>query len=212
VTRSVEHLIPGGLEPPASIPPDVFQLATETYVDCRRVDMGTLAGQLGISRSTLFRRAGRRDELLGEVLWYLTRVTLHEALEEAGERTGLDRVLFVIKAVMLTVSAEPYLRRFLEQEPEVALRILTSKHGPVQAGITEALERLLAEEQERGLILAVDRSALAYATVRIGEGFLYADVIADHEPDIDGALQLIASLVRAEAADPAAAPHPRSVR
>jgi AcrR family transcriptional regulator len=214
MAQAAEQLIPGGLAPPPEIPPDIFAAATRTYVECRRVDMGRLAAELGISRATLFRRAGRRDALLGQVLWYLTRQTLAEALEAAGERAGLERVLFTVEYVMRKVSGEVFLRAFLEREPEIALRILTSKHGPIQQGIAETLERVLEEEQQRGMVLGIDRQALAYAIVRLGEGFLYADVIADQEPDVEGALQLMSSLLVAEAVDAprSTATHPKTAR
>jgi hypothetical protein len=44
----------------------------------------------------------------------------------------------------------------------------------------------------------VDPGALAYAIVRIGESFLYADVIADNDPDVDQAVTLVSRLLRAE--------------
>jgi hypothetical protein len=65
--------------------------------------------------------------------------------------------------------------------------------------VIDGLERLLAHEESRGeLRLGVDPAALAYAIVRIGESFLYADVIADNDPDVDQAVTLVSRLLRAE--------------
>jgi AcrR family transcriptional regulator len=192
-------LATGAVEPPADIPSDIFEAALATYLDCRRLDMRALAGELGISRATLYRHAGGRDRLLGEVIWFRTRQGLALAAESTRHLKGEKRVMTVVKAFMRGVHEAAPVRRLLEAEPETALRILTSKHSPVQRGVIDALERLIAREEERGeLRTGVDPGALAYAIVRIGESFLYADVIADNDPDVEAAVTLVARLLRAE--------------
>ena len=190
-------LIPEGTTPPEEIPPEIFQAALATFTERRRLDMRAMAAELGMGRATLYRKVGNRDRLLGEVVWFLTRRALVAAIEQAGDRTGADRVVAVADSFMSFVRAQQDLRRLLEAEPEAALRILTSKQGPVQQGIVEALERLLAQEEERGhLRLSIDRYTLAYVIVRVGESFLYADVIADNEPDVKAAVEVVARLLR----------------
>jgi AcrR family transcriptional regulator len=49
----------------------------------RRVDMQGLADELGVSRVTLFRRIGSRDELISQALWRLSERIL--ALVRLGE-------------------------------------------------------------------------------------------------------------------------------
>jgi AcrR family transcriptional regulator len=187
------------VEPPADIPREIFDAAVDTYLDCRRLDMRALAGELSISRATLYRHAGGRDRLLGEVIWYRTRLALARAAEDTEQLTGEKRVVAIVERFMRIVHESAPLRRLLEAEPETALRILTSKHGPVQRRVIDALEALIAFEEERGeLRPGVDRGALAYAIVRIGESFLYADVIADNDPDVDQAVTLVARLLRSE--------------
>lgn len=191
------EFVSGGVEPPADIPPEIFEAAAATYLDCRRLDMRALSGELGISRATLYRHAGGRDRLLGEVLWQRTRLALVFAGEGARTLSGEKRVVTIVDRFMRLVNESAPLHRLLEAEPETALRLLTSKHGPVQRGVIEALERLLEFEEERGeLRPGVDNGALAYAIVRIGESFLYADVIADNDPDVSQAVTLVARLLR----------------
>jgi AcrR family transcriptional regulator len=195
--RSFEDLVPEGTAPPEQIPAEIFEAALATYRERRRLDMRALAAQLKIGRATLYRKVGNRDRLLGELMWYLTRVAMSWALDEAGDRRGADRVIEVLRRFMSAVNGSRELRHFLESEPEAALRILTSKHGPIQSGVTDALASLLAEEEERGTLRPmIDRATLAYVIVRIGEGFLYADVIADQEPDVDAAVEVVARLLR----------------
>jgi AcrR family transcriptional regulator len=191
------EIIAAGVEPPAEIPPDIFKAALTTFLDRRRLDMRALAGELGISRATLYRRVGGRDYLLGEVIWYLARRSLARAYDGTEELRGEERIAAVVERFMRYVQSQPALARLLEAEPEAALRILTSKHGPVQRGIIEVMERLMEVEEARGnLRLGIDHATLAYAIVRIGESFLYADVIADNDPDVDQAVAVIGRLLR----------------
>ena len=196
-SNAFAEIVPGGTEPPDTIPAEIFEAALTVYRERRRLDMRALAAALGMGRATLYRKVGNRDRLLGEVLWYLTRVAMTCALVDGEGKRGAERVVAVLRVFMSKVNESPELRHFLETEPEAALRILTSKHGPIQSSVTEGLERLLVDEEERGhLHPTIDRSTLAYVIVRIGEAFLYSDVIADQDPDVDAAVEVVAQLLR----------------
>jgi AcrR family transcriptional regulator len=190
-------LVPEGADLPADVPPEIFRAALATVLARRRLDMRALALETGMARATLYRKVGDRDRLLGEVLWYLTRREWIRALEGSQSTEGAPRVVEVLRRFMHRVEEGPALRRLLEEEPEATLRILTSKHGSLQGRIIQTVERLLAQEEERGTLRPfIDRPTLAYVIVRIGESFLYADVIADGEPDVDRAVEIIARLLR----------------
>jgi AcrR family transcriptional regulator len=166
-------------------------------IDLRRLDMRGLATDVGMARATLYRKVGSRDRLLGEVLWYLTRMEWARAFNGTEDLSGAPRVVEVIRRFMTRVQEGTALRRLLDAEPEATLRILTSKHGTIQQRIIGTVERFLALEEERGALRPfIDRQTLAYVIVRIGESFLYADVIADTEPDVDRAVEIIARLLR----------------
>lgn len=192
----VTAILPEGLDRPTSVPDDIFEAALATFLAERRLDMRGLAGELGISRATLYRRVGGRDHLLGQVMWFLTRIAIVRALEQADGLSGRERVLMVVDNLMRFMDGRAALRRLLDAEPEAALRILTSKHGPIQAGITEALERLIQEEIRAGnLETRIEPTTLAYVIVRVGESFLYADAIASGEPDMDQAAEVMSHLL-----------------
>lgn len=196
--RDLSGLLPDGVEPPTDLPADIFDAALKTYLDQRRLDMRSLAQELGIGRATLYRRAGSRDRLLGAVLWYLTRRNLGRADRKVAHLTGTDRILTHFQIFLHDANGHPSLRRFLNAEPEAALRILTSKRGIVQAGVVAHTTRLLAQERDAGTFdPAMELPTLAYVMVRIAESFLYADVIADGEPDVDQAIEVLRHLLRA---------------
>lgn len=192
-------IVPEGVEPPADIPPEIFDAALRTYRGERRLDMRALAAELGIGRSSLYRKVQSRDHLLSAVLWFLARRAIVKALEATLDLSGPDRVLAVISIFLHGLHDQPELRRLLHEEPEAALRVLTSKQGDVQRNMIAAVERLLAaEETVAARQLTLDRGTLAYVMVRIGESFLYADVIADNESDVDRAVEVVAQLLGAE--------------
>jgi hypothetical protein len=101
---------------------------------------------------------------------------------------------------VITVSDQSVpLRQFLASDPEAALRVLTGAHGGVQERFIDAFERLRALEAARGhLALSLDLASVSYPIVRIAEGFLYADAIADRDCDIDRAITLIDELLRGQ--------------
>jgi AcrR family transcriptional regulator len=194
------ELVPEGTEPPAGIPAPIFDAALRTFLEQRRLDMQALAGEVGISRATLYRRVGDRDRLLGAVIWFLTRHAIARAVDATDGLDGGQRVLAVVERFMRDVERQPALRRLLDAEPEAALRILTSKRGPVQRGVIGVVQRLLEEERQRGAMeLQMESNTLAYVIVRIGESFLYADVIAAADPDVGQAVDVIGQLLNASA-------------
>jgi AcrR family transcriptional regulator len=173
-------------------------LAARWVCEGRRLDMQGLADELGVSRATLFRHAGGREALLGKALWMLTERTLDaasarwEAQRPEGElhTPGTGRQLNAI------VSQSRGLRRLLDDEPALTLRVLTDPLGPVQPGIVTFVEALLRRDiEEFGLVTIIEPNALAYALVRLGESFLYADVLAARKPDVATADRLQQALI-----------------
>jgi Tetracyclin repressor-like, C-terminal domain len=94
------------------------------------------------------------------------------------------------------VSQSRGLRRLLDHEPALAIRVLTDPRGQIQTGIVAFVEDLLRRDvAEFGLVTITEPGALAYALVRLGESFLYADVLAARRPDVETASRLQRALV-----------------
>jgi AcrR family transcriptional regulator len=193
---TLAHVLPEGTDPPGGIPTEIFRAAVDCYLQQRRLDMRALSAELGMGRATLYRRVGSRDQLLGEVLWFLTRHLVAQGLKDAEGLRGRAFIMTALESAMRSVSAQPTVRRFLDQEPEAALRILTSKQGPIQGGLVSVMQHMLEIEVEAGeLELTLDPATLAFVIVRIAEGFLYADVIGHGEPDVDAAMRIVGQLL-----------------
>jgi AcrR family transcriptional regulator len=196
VRDDVRVVLPAGTAPPAAVPPQIFAAAADTYAAGRRLDMQSLARQLGVGRATLYRRAGNREDLLDEVIWWRARRMVTRQLLSAGSESGADRIAAVVGGVLRGVEADKPLRLFIQSDPDTALRILTGRGSVTATGLTAALERLIDLERSRGCFDAeLDTSALAYAIMRISEGFLYADALADRVPDSGRAVAVIRALL-----------------
>jgi AcrR family transcriptional regulator len=190
-------VLPGGAAAPAGIPAEIFAAAVDTFAAGQRLDMRSLARRLGVARATLYRRAGNREHLLDELLWWRARRLITDHVQATGDLAGAARLTAVIGGSMRVIGTDRPLRVFLESDPETALRILTGTRSTVHRGTAQALENLIDLERARGAFDAtVDTPTLAYAIVRITEGFLYADVIADRPPDIGRAVTVIEALLR----------------
>ena len=121
----VRAVLPDGIDPPPSVPPRMFMAALDTYASCRRLDMQSLARHLGVGRATLYRRAGNREELLDEVIWWRSRRLVTGQLRAASGLSGAARIAAVIGGVLRAVQRDRALRFFIEADPDTALRILT---------------------------------------------------------------------------------------
>jgi AcrR family transcriptional regulator len=164
----------------------------------RRLDMQGLADELGVSRVTLFRRVGSREDLLSQALWLLTERMLEAAAAqwEAERPEGELHTPGTGRHINAMVAGSEGLRRLLDDEPALTIRVLTDPRGRVQAGIVAFIEDLLRRDvAEFGLVTIIEPGALAYALVRLGESFLYADVLAARKPDVATANRLQQALI-----------------
>src|SRR6059058_4594727 len=131
-------------------PAAAFKAARRMYLKGRRVDMQALAAELEVSRTTLYRWTGQREQLLADVLWSLSDEIFEQAKADHPEHTGPERLLGIFRQhVGALVQAKP-LHLFLQQETGAALRILTSPDGGVQPRTVQRLAELYREEHDAG--------------------------------------------------------------
>ena len=178
-------------------PLDLHQLARAWFVDARRIELTKLALELGISRATAYRWAGSTEQLIGEVLAAIVAETF-ERIRAASDATGTPLVLEVLEGTMRQAHAFEPLRRYLAQHPQTGLRLVASKHGPVQARTIKLVGDLIdAEIEADRLHLTVPTEVMAYALTRIVESFLYADLITGAKPDLDNAVKILELMLSA---------------
>lgn len=175
---------------------DAFKRARREFVDGNRLDMQSLAAGLGVNRVTLYRWVGSREKLLAEVLWSLTSRTVQKRLENLGPASG-SRLIPLMTEFVRDVTANLGMRRFLDEEGDLALRLITMSSGGFQPRFIALVHRLLAEDIESGRLKSpVPLDDLAFTVVRIVESYVHRRIITGEEPDADGAGRVLGALLR----------------
>ncbi|HET6154460.1 MAG TPA: QsdR family transcriptional regulator [Marmoricola sp.] len=182
-------------------PADAYAAATRAYLAGQRLDMRQLAGEVGVSRNTLYRWTGGREQLIGDVAWRLSEAAIRDIWASTARRRGSSRLLAALRGYVVVTVGSHALQSFVRNETYAALRLLTSR-GPFQDRLVAEVQRLIDEEAARGSWAPRSETALlAYGVVRLIEGFVYntasgeqAGLLQD-DPAIDDALAVIRLLL-----------------
>ena len=158
--------------------------------------MSALSDELGVNRVTLYRWVGSREQLLVEVIWSLAQRTL-EKNDRGVRATGAERVVRIVTRFLGDVISNAGMRRWLADEGELAMRLLTRHDTDFQPRLIDAMEDILREESDAGrLSLPVDLHEVAYVIVRLIESYTYLDLITGEEPDARRAEPVLRMLLR----------------
>ena len=180
-------------------PVDLESLARQWFLGAKRIELQKLAVELGISRATAYRWAGSAEQLVGQVLASLVDDTYEQIIQRTTS-TGSERVLEVLERGMRSANEFQPLRQFLAKDAQLGLKIVASRHGPVQGRTIANIQKLLEEEVDAGhMTLPVAPDVMAYALTRIAESFLYADLITGATPELDNASEILKLMLRQEA-------------
>jgi AcrR family transcriptional regulator len=170
--------------PAAASREDVIAAALHRYLRGHRVEVQAIAAELGLGRATIYRWYGSRDGLLAEVLFRAAEPLLADARGNARGQ-GRAALLETFDRFNRSLADSPALGRFLEDEPEVALRIITSG-GALEPRMVAMIADLIEEEARAGAYEPpVEPSTMAYAVVRLAEAFLFSDTVAEIRGDVD---------------------------
>lgn len=163
-----------------------YTLARERLLAGERIDMQQLAAESGVDRSTLFRWVGSRDQLTGRILHEVGQHTLSGILGRLRDR-GVGGAPLIAEALGCFADElinAPFFRTYLRREPERALRLLTTSAGFIQREMIGVVRQLLADEVDpSALSYPMPLDDLAYLVIRIGESFIYTDLITGGVPD-----------------------------
>jgi AcrR family transcriptional regulator len=164
---------------------DVVRVVRQQYLNGQRVDLTVVARELGLGRATIYRWFGSREALISEAIVREFDLLL-ERKRSAVKGTGARWLLEILDGINRALSRSAALRRLLEQERQVGLRLLTSSGGGVQPRVVASVRELIEEQVSAGMYTPpASPDTLAYALVRLMEAFLYNDAAAgirgDHE-------------------------------
>lgn len=175
---------------------DAFKLARRKFLGAERIDMTALAGELGVNRVTLYRWVGSRNRLLVEVVWSVAQRTL-ERVDASVKARGAERVVQVVTRFLDAVITSDGMRRWLAEEGELAMRLLTRHDTGFQPRLIDWIHSLLVEESDAGrLDLPADLHEVSYVIVRLIESYTYLDLITGEVPDARRAEPILRLLLR----------------
>jgi AcrR family transcriptional regulator len=173
-------------------------LAVRTYRRGERLDLQALAAELRISRASLYRWFGSREDLIGEVLSHEYELAL-AAAKARGAGSGAYRIADVLHHLQTMIANSRPLATLLAQEPRIALSVLTSSGSPFQQGVVASIADLIRDTGARdGYEPLIDVETLAYALVRLAEAFIYNDAVAGIRGEIEQLHAVDRLLLRAE--------------
>ena len=186
--------------PAAASRDDVLATATARYLRGERIDVLSIASELGVGRTTIYRWFGTREELIGEVLPRVTKPLLDQARADALGR-GADRLVDTFDRFNRSLVAAPALREFVDREREAAVRIITSGAGNVQRRNVEMITEVIEAEVRAGSYdPPVEPATLGYAIVRLAEAFIFNESATGMGDSVDRLREVEAALLGATGA------------
>jgi AcrR family transcriptional regulator len=177
------NLKPG--RPAAADRDDVLQAAVRRFRDGERIDMQALAREVGVGRTTIHRWFGTREDLIAEAMLVVAAPLLERARGKAGGSGGAA-LLDTLDRYNRSLTRGPALQAFLAAERDVALRIISASTGRVHPRTVAAITRIIEAEVAAGRYQPpIEPHKLAYALTRLGEAFLFTDVVDGRAADVD---------------------------
>ena len=127
-------------------------------------------------------------------LGFITNANIEAEVTAAGP----ERVVRVVTRFLDDVITNPGMKRWLAEEGESAMRLLTRHETGFQPRLIEAVEDMLRDETDAGrLALSADLHEVAYVIVRLIESYTYLDLITDVSPGAGRAGAILGVLMRA---------------
>lgn len=193
----LQRQLDGSSTRPRATPVDALKTASRWLGQGRRLDVQALAAELGVSRVTLHRWIGTRDQLLVEVLWHLAERSLTRLADEvAREHPPRSHTAEILSRWTDDVLVHPGIRQ-LQTEGDLLARLLTRDASEFQSRIIALVTDLLTADIEHGRVtIDLPPGELAYATIRIVESFVHTPAITGGAPDSVRNARVLRALLR----------------
>ncbi len=172
---------------------DAFRLARRRWLAGERVDMSAMAAELDVNRVTLYRWIGSRETAAGRDRLGARRAHARRRRAPRCAARGAERVVAIVTRFVEVVIANPGMQRWLADEGELAMRLLTRSDRGFQPRLIDWVDGLLEREQVE---LDADRREVAYVIVRVIESYTYLDLILGERPDARRAEPILRLLLR----------------
>ena len=164
-------------------PIDALRLAVRRFHAGQRIDIQAIARELGVSRITVHRWVGTREDLLTETLWSVSDRALSalamRTRQEPGSRTAAVLTIWIDELL-----AHPGIRQLQDNENDLFTRLTTRDISEFQRRLIHRVHEMLAADRDAArLTIELDLDDLAYTTVRIAEAFIHTRAITGEAPD-----------------------------
>ena len=179
-------------------PDAVLRAAAQHFGAHASLDMDTLAAELNISRATLYRLAGSRDELLAEVFWLVARRVFEAAAAAQPSVRGADGVIGLSRSYAALLSGGIPLRKFYADEPQTATRLLFSPVHAVHLRSVAAQQEVFATAGVLTGLSDDEARARAALYVRVMESVMFGDLLGTGQIDFATAEPILRSLMEGE--------------
>ena len=194
--RSVAYRAALGETPKRVGPADAFHGAQETVLAGRKLDMVTLAAELGVGRATLYRWVGDRDQLLAEVLTANVLGVIDYATANA-RGTGKRFLQDGVSRFLQVLADSDAVRAFLANEGAAGVLMVTAPRGPVRPKLVARVAEVIEEEARAGRYRPpATPEQLADGLVSMAERFLHHGGDPTLNPDPATARLMIRLLLR----------------
>ena len=176
-------------------PAAAFARARQLFTAGERLDMGRLADDLGVARTTLYRWTGDRDRLLADVLWAETKGALDAlaAVASAGPYPHTETIAVGFIDVLCGSQA---VRAFLLSEGQRALLTLTVPSSTYRTRLLDYVAGLIENDAAHGYKPPEEPRLLADTVISMTERFLHNGGEPDANPSPEMAQRAIALLLR----------------
>lgn len=174
-----------------------FSTACGWFMAGRRIDISALAEEVGVSRVTMHRWVGTRDELLSEVMWHLTERTLDRLLADVDAAGITPRAPELLGRYVEAVASNTGVLRLQREEPDAFVRLCTTAASAFQTRMIAKVAEVLAGDRAAGhLSIDLDDSELAFAVVRLLEAYAHAPTLTGDPADPALATRVLRALLR----------------
>lgn len=174
-----------------------FHVACRWFMAGRRLDISALAEDVGVSRVTMHRWVGTRDELLTEVMWHLTSGTLDRILAEIDAEGISPRAPELLGRYVGVIAGNAGVLRLQVDEPETFVRLCTTSASTFQRRMVARVAEVLRADRRAGHAtaeLAIDE--LAFAVVRLLEAYAHAPSLTGDPVDAALTTRVLRAFIR----------------
>ena len=177
---------------------DALKVAHRWFQAGRRIDIQAIAAELGVSRVTLHRWVGTREQLLVEVLWLNADRSIGRTADAVRQDSPpTSWTAEILSRWAADVVRHPGIRHLQETEADLLARLLTRDASEFQRRMIEKVAGFLADDIAAGRVtIELEPVELAYATVRIVESFVHTPAITGGAPDPQQNARVLRALLR----------------